>query len=219
MVGLVGMLVVGGWLTPASGAEGERPEQGEDVECEAGEEHREGQAPQCEGEEEPAGGNECPSQDLDPSDNLFSLQTPVAGVCWDLRDLSFGHVWVDGNEDNPGPASGYVSVANDGPDHHSDHEDEPDDGRSADPPWGCVNAEGGPDSGGDEPVVCADGGHPLGDNIGMHPAPEVNQCRAWLTGEENDGTERHEAHLCVEEDGSPGPPNPENIPTPPALQD
>lgn len=210
------LLALGGGV--AAGAEPQPAEQGEERSCgagsETGQEHTE--RPHCDSGTE--GSNECPAQDLDPSDDLFSLQTPAGAVCWDLRDLSFAHVWVDGDDDNPGPLGGYVTLANDGPDHHSDREDEPDDGRSADPPWLCVSDERGPDSGGEDPV-CFEGGHPMGDNVGMHPAPEANQCLAWLTGEENDGTERHEAHLCVDDDGSPGEPDPENIPPPPILEE
>ncbi|MBI2169311.1 MAG: hypothetical protein HYU28_07405 [Actinobacteria bacterium] len=59
--------------------------------------------------------NDCPAQDLDPSDNSVSVQTPLGGICASGdATTQTGHLWIDGEDSNPGPASGYVAASNDG---------------------------------------------------------------------------------------------------------
>lgn len=63
----------------------------------------------------PAFGNDCPAQDTDPTDGSISIQTPVGGVCGAGDPATQqGHLFLDGESTNPGPAAGYISASNDG---------------------------------------------------------------------------------------------------------
>lgn len=61
------------------------------------------------------GSNDCPPDDLNPADGSISVNTPLGGVCGsgDAGTMT-GHLWLDGDSGNPGPAAGYISAGNDG---------------------------------------------------------------------------------------------------------
>lgn len=155
------------------------------------------------------GDNECPAEDLDPGDNALSLQTPAAGACYDLRDLSCAHIWADVNDVDPIPVGPYVSAGND---HPSNEEgcaagtdpDDPDDGRSADPGV-CVGANRGPDSGAEMPV-CPNPGDTL-DEYGISLGSELEECRRFASGEPPT-PEHSQPGVCADDDGD-GVPDPE----------
>lgn len=87
--------------------------------------------------------NDCGPQDLDPSDGTVSVQTDAGGVCGSGDAGSqTGHLWADGNDDNPDPIDGYVSAGNDG--------------ASANDGDICADDNGGPEDGGDSPTCASD---------------------------------------------------------------
>ena len=84
----------------------------------------------------PAHANDCPGEDLDPSDQTVSVQSEVGGVCAAGDPATqTGSVWADGEDGNPDPAGGYASLDSD--------------------KGLCADDNGGPAEGGDSPT-CLD---------------------------------------------------------------
>lgn len=81
--------------------------------------------------------NDCPPTDTDPTDNSISVQTPVGGACAEGDPATqTGHLWLDGEDTNPGPLSGFISASNDG----------------QGPQGICADDNGGPGSGSASPT-------------------------------------------------------------------
>lgn len=159
-----------------------------------------------EGDDGLTGSNECPPAELDPSDNAFSVQSPVGAACVDLTDQSCAHIWADVNDVDPAPGP-YMSFGNDHPSNEEgceDPSDEPDDGRSADNGL-CVGTDEGPDSGSDT-VECANPGDTI-DEFGISLGSEVDECRRFVTGEDSN-PDHGSVGVCADDDGD-GVPDPE----------